>query len=143
VTEAQAIELIGERFVSQWPTLTAALPGAPGAGYPFALKDEALPAADTFAVCTWKHTRREQVTMGQPSRKRSQLLIMVKLWSPFNAGSAALAALADVVRQIFEAQQLGTTDTVNIFTGATGSEATDGRWTMSMVTFPAFYELRS
>ena len=60
VTEAQAIEIIAEQFAAQWPTLTAALPGGP---FPFALKDEALPSSDAFALCTWMGVVRNQITL--------------------------------------------------------------------------------
>ena len=140
MTEAQAIEIIAAQFLAQWPTLTAAIAGAPVGGYPFAIDNEAFKAQDTFAFLTWQPTTSQQMTMGSPNRKRHYLVIMVKLWSPVNQGAAALAGLADICRRIFQSQTLGTGDGVTVQAGTTSRKTTDGSWTMCMVTFPAFYD---
>ncbi len=138
MTEAQAIELISQRFVTAWPSASSSTP--------FALDNEALPSSGTFAQLTIQHTGSRQITMGPAGYRRWERrgVIYIRLWSPKDAGRAAIAALCDAARVTLEGQDLGTIgDTVTTEAGATREVGPDGRWYMVAVQFDfTFYETR-
>jgi hypothetical protein len=141
MTEAQAIELIFERFVDPsigWPAVSQA---AVGVSLPFALENEGILEVDSFAQLTVRHSVSQPITMGPIGGRRFERrgTIYVKLWGASNAGRAGLSALADAVRSIFEGQQLGSGEPITIDGGLTREIGVDGRYFMAVVQFPMRY----
>lgn len=135
MTEAQALELISQRFVTQWPIESLSVP--------FGLENEDLPSADTFAVMTTQLTRGGQATLGDHPRMEYGGWIYVKIWTPKNIGTSTRSRLCDAARKVFQRQVLGTPgpDPLTILAGMTTQIGTDGRWYMCAVQFPfSFYE---
>lgn len=139
MTEAQALELVSQRFLDRWPIEA---PGVPGY-----LDGETQPSADSFACCSVQYFEggSRQMTMGQHPRIERRGRIWIKLWTPdVDGGRAKAATLADAARKVFERVRLTLSPTdegLICEAGSSSTTATDGRWFMSAVTVPfRFYE---
>lgn len=135
-------ELVSATFATQWPVLHPEVP--------FALEDEAATIGDEFAMLTIIPTTARQATQGRPGtrRVRRDVWIQVKLWSPAGVGAKRITELGNDVQKIFELQSLvgpiagDDPLTIQASTGfKRGGQAgtTDGRWTMALLRFPAWY----
>lgn len=142
MTEAQALELISSTFLTAW---TEAQPLVP-----VVLENEALPSVDEFAMLTTAMLGAQQRTHGKRGNRRVKRegWILVKLWSPANAGMQRPAQLADSVRQILEMVSMPSpisgddpiTTQAEVWSrrGSSG-EGPDGRWYMSLVRIPFWF----
>ena len=133
MTEAQAVEAMWERASSQWASATGLGDGT------LVLENEAIPESGTFAQLSLGAVDTQPLTAGEAGTRKYEArgLLMLKIWTPVNAGRAALSTLADAVRSIFSGQVLtvGGEDLV-ILTGSMRSTATDGGFYMGLVTWP-------
>lgn len=135
MTEAQAIEAIYQRWRTIW---LAAHPLVP-----FHFENEGAESAGSWARVSVRHTTSRQMTQGQaPYRKFERRgVIMVQLWSPIDAGRAAMSALCDSARTVFEGKTID--EGLNCYGGATQESQTDGAWFMaSVVTQFRYVETR-
>jgi hypothetical protein len=134
VTEAAAIELVLAQFATQWAALQPTIP--------FVLENEAMSAADTFALCTVTHTAGAQISQGNTGNRRVERkgFIFVKLHAPVDVGRRQTSQLADTARTIFECVTLAASpEPVTVLAGETIEVGVDGRWYMTMVRFPFRY----
>ena len=134
MTEAQAVEALWERGASQWATATGL------AADTLIMENEAeIPPSGTFAQLSLGAVDEQPLTAGAAGSRKveTRALLMLKIWTPVNAGRSALSTLADAARTIFSGQVLtvGSDDLV-ILTGSMRSTATDGGFYMGLVTWP-------
>jgi hypothetical protein len=149
VTEAQGRELIAATFAAAWP--------AASEGVPFALDNEALPCADTFASCTVTLTTSGTTTQGARGtrRERTSGWIQVKIWTPAGVGvnrspddiavgeAPRAAELAEAVKAIFRMKDLpspvAAQEPLRTGSPVTLTIGTDGRWFLQLVRTPFWY----
>lgn len=138
MTEAQAIELISQQMVTQWPTESGSVP--------LCLENDPLPQADTFAQLTIKHTRSGPRTAGEPGNRREQVggWIFVKIWGPAYAGRNGTSLLCDAARRCLRGKSLGAPpeEPLMIYSGQTQEIGTDSRYYMTSVQFQFDYWAR-
>lgn len=150
MTETQAIELVTQAFVTGW---TAAMPDVP-----YTLRNDPMPAADTFVLMTAMVTAGRQTTMGPRGTRRVERRgwVQVKTWTPAGGGARLSAQLADAVRSLLElatvppavtgdeAITFGASNTTDpVVDGRAATEpALDGRWEMQTVRIPFTYAER-
>jgi hypothetical protein len=142
VTEAQAIELIAATFADGW---TAGRPEVP-----FAIENEpaAMPSSGSFALLTIVPTTSDQATSGEVGTRlvARNGWIQVKLWTPAGGGIAGAHTLVQVVREIFEMQNLVGPDggeSIDTRVTSTMPLGTDGRWFMLLARTPfTFFETK-
>lgn len=137
MTEAQAVELIAETWLAQWP--------AASGNVPFAFDGEAFTPpepGDTFAHLSVLSTEAGggQLTSGEVGTRLVGRggWIVVKLWWPADRGVAGLRTLVEAVRTVFEMRTLssGSGDGVDTQASVPQSGGTDGRWIMMLVRTP-------
>ena len=133
MTESQAVEALWERAASQWATATGL------AADTLVLENEARPESGTFAQLSLGAVDEQPLTAGAAGSRKveTRALLMLKIWTPVNAGRSALSTLADAARSIFSGQVLtvGSEDLV-VLTGSMRSTATDDGFYMGLVTWP-------
>lgn len=134
MTELDALELISSTFVTAWTTAQPTVP--------FALRNEALPTADSFVLCTAMITSGKMTTQGPRGTRRIERngWVQIKTWVLAGGGAAPSARLADAARQIFEGADLPpptqNDETINFGAALTTDPVTDGRWEMQVVRVP-------
>lgn len=125
---------IATAFVTGW---SAAAPDVP-----FALRNEALPSSDTFALLTVTMTTGGQLTSGGVGERfvGRNGWIVVKLWTPTNQGTARMDALIELVKGVFEMKNIPgpVASDEAIDTGVTTPQdgGEDGRWFMMLARTP-------
>lgn len=142
MTEAQAIEALTQRWIDAWPGLQPAAP--------YTFKGEIFDAVSTWARVTFRPTLRRQATLGPEGGRRfeDRGAIFVQLFVDGAVGEAPMAALADSVREVYEAREIGSSELVTYAAtrraggddGRGGTVVDDGRWTMSVVTIPYWFD---
>lgn len=134
MTEAQALELMTQRWLDAWPALQPTLANA------VVFDNEVLDSLDTWIRVSFVHTIRRQQTMGTEGGRKfeSRGNISVQLFGPINVGVKQLATLADDVRAVYEGRRLA--EELTTYAGSSREGPTDGRWAMRMVTIPFVYE---
>lgn len=143
MTESQAVEAISEAFATGW---TAAQPTIP-----FALDNEAMPSADSFATLSIRHGVSQQITQGPPGQRRwkRSLTVYVRLFVPADQGRAGVSALVGTVRTLLEGVDLAGTSNPNgepvtmMATADREMGPVDSRWfAVACVTSGYYYETR-
>jgi hypothetical protein len=142
VTEAEAIETICARFATSW--------GATQSSVPFALGNEALPAAGVaqFAALSFGNLASKQITQGPEGSRRFEHRgqVMVKLFGALDAGDAPLAALLASVKTALDSQSLGGSPTVQAlqtYAASAPAPQKQGAWYTRVVAIPfVYYETR-
>jgi hypothetical protein len=141
MTEAEARELICERFNAQWPVESDEAP--------FMLDNERALSGDVFASLSIRFTMGAgQLTAGPAGTRlwERRGVIYVRIWTPEDEGAGGGSALCDAARRVFEGESLylpAGGEPVTIEAGDTQPGMTDGRWWMSTVVFRfRYYETR-
>jgi hypothetical protein len=143
VTEAQAMESMTQRWLDAWPGLQP--------GVPYTFKGELFEAVSAWARITFRPTVRKQATMGPAGGRRfeDRGVIFVQLFVDAFVGEARLVELADSVREVYESRTIGASEELVTFAasrrmggddGRGGTVVDDGRWTMSVMTIPYWFD---
>ena len=139
MTEAQAYELIVERFDSQWDALANVVVPA---GVPHVFEDEAIALTGYLAMCSVIHTVTTPQTTGAAGTRRCERRgnVFVKVWVPADQGRKIASKLLDAARVIFEGVSLYSgSEPVTVLAGATREIGTDGARYMATVVLPFYY----
>ncbi len=143
--EHEAIELLSQRWKTQWATLHPS-------DVPFALENEQFRSSESkWALVFIRHTTSRQMTQGPEGARRFERNgnIIVLLFGAIDGGRTPLSELVDDVRTVFEGKRLNSAgDPLWIYAAASAEggpngKTTDGLWFMQRVTTPFRYtELR-
>lgn len=137
MTEAQAIELIAERWAASW-----------GPTPPYGFDNEAFRSLDPqWARVTVQHTTSMQLTHGPIGGRRFEYRgnIVVQLFGDVDAGRAGVSTLVEAVKVALDSQSLGGSPSVEPLTTyaattrETQSKATEGKWYQLNVIVPFVY----
>ncbi len=135
-----AIAAIKQRWLENWPSMSAAVIGAP---VEFSLDNVTKAEAPYFARLRVKTTSREQRTMGKPGNRRFDVegIIDVRLVGPTNEGTKKLDLLARVVGKIYESRrfgvragEMGVTTFATTPSEATGDRQSPQAWVVVVTT---------
>lgn len=140
MTEAQAIEAMTQRWIDAWPGLQPSVP--------YTFRGEAMDAAPAWARVTFRPSLRLQATLGRPARFEDRGTIFVQLFSDVGGGELALVTLAESVRAVYESRTIGSEELVTFAAtrrfggddGRGGTVVDDGRWIMSVMTIPYWFD---
>lgn len=135
MTEAEAIEVVLQRWVDVWPGLQPTVP--------YTFDNEIFDSVAAWVRVSIAHRAREQATMGGEGTRifDTRGEIVVDLYGDIDHGRRPLALLADSVRAVLEVRRIG--DLLVTYAGATRELPTDGRWSRSSVVVPfRYYETR-
>jgi len=139
MTEAQALELLTQRWIDTWPGLQPAVP--------YAFEGESHDSAPTWVRVTFRPAVRVQATIGPPGSRRfeDRGLIFVQIFVDIGLGVKPIADLSVSIREVYEARTIGSQELVTYAaTRRTGGERdprpTDGRWSMAIVTIPYWFD---
>lgn len=142
MTEAQAIELMTQRWIDTWPMLQATVP--------YCFEGEVVESSATWVRVTFRPAVREQVTMGPENGRRfeDRGTIFVQLFVDVGLGAKTMADLAGSIRAVYESRTIGTIGTLELVTfaasrrpgGDRDPRQSDGRWSMSVVTIPYWFD---
>lgn len=117
MTEAETEETIKQAFIDGWTALHPTIP--------ISFDGEHADSAETWVRLTILPSTRQQMTAGATARFDVRGNVMVQVFAPTDAGTAAIAALCDDVRTVLERKRW---DEVVTYAGATRKSPTDGRW---------------
>jgi hypothetical protein len=137
VTEAEARELLAQRWIDRWPT------EAPGV--PFMLDNELAVSGDEFASLSIRFVSgRGQTTAGPVGSRRWARAgnLYVRIWTVADRGATGGSALCDAARRVFEGIDLSVPaggEPVVIEAGDSQPAMTDARWWMNTVIFRFSY----
>jgi hypothetical protein len=141
VTEAQAIEALTQRWIDAWPGATSP------STVPYTFRGETFDAVATWARVTFRPLVRVQATMGPVGGRRfeDRGQIFVQLFADIGTGDLLLAQLAGAVRTVYESRTIGTAELVTFAAtrragGDRDSRLGDGRWEMSVVQIPYWFD---
>lgn len=140
MTEAQAIELVTQTFVTGW---TTAMPAVP-----YTLRNDTLLSVDTFVLFTAMVTASRQTTQGPAGTRRVEYQgwIQIKTWVPTGTGAAPSARLADAARAIFVGQNLPSPvpndEALNCGAAMSGAPTVDERWELGLIRIPMKFSSR-
>jgi len=140
MTEAQAIEAMTQRWIDAWPTASSSVP--------YTFRGETFDAVPKWARVTFRPTLRVQATMGRPARYEDRGVIFVQLFADVGLGEKPLVEMAGCVRTVFESLALSADLLVTFAAtrrmggddGRGGVVVDDGRWVMSVVTIPYWFD---
>lgn len=139
MTEVEALEALTQRWIDAWPTLEPQVP--------YAFEGEAVDAAATWIRVTFRPAARVQATMGPPGgcRFEDRGLIFVQTFVDVGLGVKRQAELASAVREVYERREVGSPELVTFAaTRRSGGERdprqSDGRWSMSVITIPYWFD---
>jgi hypothetical protein len=139
VTETEALEALTQRWIDTWPGLQPSVP--------YCFEGETIDAAATWVRVTFRGAVRVQATLGPEGGRRfeDRGTIMVQVFVDVGLGVKTAAALAGSVRTVYESRTIGSSELVTYAaTRRTGGERdprqTDGRWSMSVVTIPYWFD---
>jgi hypothetical protein len=133
MTEAEAIEALAQRWVDTWPT-------TPSSAVPFVFGTEPYVAIDTWVRVTFISTARRQATQGSaPNRRFEQKgYVAVQMNVPVGDGGKQLAVLAGSVRTVYESLRIS--EDLGTYAATPNPVPTDGRWDMSTITIPFWFD---
>lgn len=141
MTEAEAVEALTQRWIDAWTAATAP------ATIPYAFEGETIDAAATWVRVTFRGAARVQATMGPVNGRRfeDRGTIFVQIFVDIGLGARTAATIAGAVRTVYEGRTIGSSELVTYAaTHRTGGERdprqTDGRWSMSVVTIPYWFD---
>ena len=141
MTEAQAIELMLERWDTQWRILQPTVP--------FSLDNESFDSVDTWVRVTIRHTISRQISHGGTGTRRfvHQGNIWVQLFGPADKGRKAIANLITDVKTVLDSISLTSPvpndDDLTTSAATPGDETTEGRWFIETKLIPfRYYEMR-
>lgn len=139
MTEAQALEALTQRWIDTWPGLQPTVP--------YYFEGETHDSAATWVRITFRPAVRVQATMGPSGGRRFEErgVIFVQLFLDIGLGVKPLATLAGSVRAVYESRTISTSELVTYAASRrTGGDRdprlSDGRWEMSVMTIPYWFD---